>query len=162
MSTQDVERDAKHPRSTTKSSDSSSESAQSIDSYWESTSLLHPDLEEQSPNYKSTEIVTTEESGSQDEDSLDNHPTQKSVFAILSLLLIGVFISNADGTLVIATYGTISSDFGAFSDASWLTTSFSLAVCAAQPITGKLSDIYGRKGVLLTSYVLFAAGSVIW
>ncbi|KAG4427507.1 hypothetical protein IFR05_017011, partial [Cadophora sp. M221] len=59
-----------------------------------------------------------------------------------------------------ATYGTISSEFGALADASWLTTSYSLATCAVQPITGKLSDIYGRKGVLLGSYVLFAVGSV--
>lgn len=71
-------------------------------------------------------------------------------------------MSNADGSLVMATYGTISSEFGALADASWLTTSYSLATCAIQPITGKLSDIYGRKGVLLASYVLFAVGSVGW
>jgi MFS family permease len=70
----------------------------------------------------------------------------------------GVFISNADGSLVLATYGIISSEFGAFGDASWLTTGFALSVCAIQPLTGKLSDIFGRKGVLLTSYVLFSIG----
>ncbi|XMA11830.1 hypothetical protein WAI453_004621 [Rhynchosporium graminicola] len=74
--------------------------------------------------------------------------------------MIGVFVSNADGSLVLASYETISSDFGALADASWLTTSYSLASCAVQPITGNLSDIYGRKGVLLVSYVLFAIGSV--
>lgn len=63
---------------------------------------------------------------------------------------------------MLATYGTISSEFGALADAAWLTTSYSLATCAVQPITGKLSDIYGRKPVLLVSYVLFAVGSVIW
>lgn len=70
-------------------------------------------------------------------------------------------MSSADVCLVLATYGTISSEFGALADASWLTTTYSLATCAAQPVTGKLSDIYGRKGVLLTSYVLFALGSVV-
>jgi MFS family permease len=70
----------------------------------------------------------------------------------------GVFISNADGSLVLATYGTISSEFGAFGNASWLTTGFSLSVCAMQPLTGKLSDIFGRREVLLTSYVLFGIG----
>lgn len=71
-------------------------------------------------------------------------------------------MSNADGSLVMATYGTISSEFNALSNASWLTTAYSLATCAVQPITGKLSDIYGRKRVLLASYVLFAVGSVGW
>ena len=59
---------------------------------------------------------------------------------------------------MLATYGTISSDFGAFGNAMWLSTGFSLSVCAIQPLTGKLSDIFGRKGVLLVSYVLFGIG----
>ena len=71
-------------------------------------------------------------------------------------------MSNADGSLVMATYSTISSEFGALGEASWVTTSYALATCAVQPITGKLSDIYERKSVLLVSYVLFAVGSVIW
>ncbi len=70
-------------------------------------------------------------------------------------------IANADGMLVLATYGTIASEFGALKDAAWLTTAFQLAGCALQPIMGKLSDIYGRKHVLLISYVLFAAGCFI-
>ena len=72
-----------------------------------------------------------------------------------------MFISNADGSLVLATYGIISSEFGAFGNASWLTTGFALSVCAIQPLTGKLSDIFGRKEVLITSYVLFGIGCAV-
>lgn len=64
--------------------------------------------------------------------------------------------------LVIATYGPISSEFNALKDAAWLTTSFALAGSSIQPITGKLSDIYGRKSVLLVSYLLFTLGCIIW
>jgi MFS family permease len=78
------------------------------------------------------------------------------------LIVTGVLIAHADSMLVLATYGTIASEFNALKEASWLTTSFSLAVCALQPITGKLSDIYGRKNVLLISYVFFAVGCIIW
>ncbi|RDW82569.1 MFS general substrate transporter-47 [Coleophoma cylindrospora] len=90
----------------------------------------------------------------------DDQP-QTSPVATISLLLIGVLIANADTTLVLATYGTISSEFAAFSSGSWLTTAYSLACTAVQPIVGKLSDIYGRKRVLITSYVLFGLGTVI-
>lgn len=62
---------------------------------------------------------------------------------------------------MLATYGTISSEFDSFGDASWLTTGFTLATCAVQPLAGKLSDVYGRKAVLLVSYVLFAGGSIV-
>ncbi|KAL2061394.1 hypothetical protein VTL71DRAFT_7667 [Oculimacula yallundae] len=138
------------------------ESSESIEIYSDRTSLLSK--HSQGPGYRSVEIVSEEENelGSENEDDeISNHQSEeRSVMAIVGLLMIGVFMSNADGSLVLASYGTISSEFGALADASWLTTSYSLASCAVQPITGKLSDVYGRKGVLLASYVLFAVGSV--
>lgn len=36
-----------------------------------------------------------------------------------------------------------------------------MANCAAQPVVGKLSDIFGRKNVLLVCYVLFAIGCAL-
>ncbi|KAL8807167.1 MAG: hypothetical protein Q9182_000849 [Xanthomendoza sp. 2 TL-2023] len=45
----------------------------------------------------------------------------------------GCFIANADGSIVVATYGTISSDTGNLSSGSWLIVTFMLAVCAVQP-----------------------------
>jgi uncharacterized membrane protein YoaK (UPF0700 family) len=46
----------------------------------------------------------------------------------------GVFVANAEGSLVLATYGRISSEFNDFKNASWLVTSYVLAMTAAQPI----------------------------
>jgi len=137
-------------------SDNSSDSSESIGTYSERTALLLPDFDPQVTNYKNTVVTDTEAAP---KDYVKTTP--KGVFSILSLLLIGVFISNADGTLVLATYATISSSFNSFGEAAWLTTSYNLALCAVQPIVGKLSDIYGRKGVLLTSYTVFALGSVL-
>ncbi|CZT44585.1 related to multidrug resistance protein fnx1 [Rhynchosporium secalis] len=132
----------------------------------EQTSLLSKHSRDPDHKGADSEIDSEEEedrSGYEDEDDdevLSVQAPGESVIAIVGLLMIGVFVSNADGSLVLASYGTISSDFGALADASWLTTSYSLASCAVQPITGNLSDIYGRKGVLLLRYVLFAIGSV--
>lgn len=172
MAGQDVERLGAH-------TDTSSESSESLESYSERVSLLPPDVESRGSNYKSTEITTSAEAvssegGEGDVNEIENgnengngndndngKTNSKHLISILSLLLIGVFISSADGTLVMATYTTISSEFGAFGNAAWLTTSYSLASCAMQPIVGKLSDIYGRKPVLITSYAIFAVGSVL-
>ncbi|KUJ20103.1 MFS general substrate transporter [Mollisia scopiformis] len=108
-------------------------------------------------DYQSTDV------SSGDSSTLENETPQqpRSPIGIIALLLIGVLIAHADSMLVLATYGTIASEFGALKDAAWLTTSFSLAGCSTQPIMGKLSDIYGRKAVLLISYVLFAVGCVV-
>ncbi|KAF2663697.1 MFS general substrate transporter [Microthyrium microscopicum] len=91
-------------------------------------------------------------------------PPQQSVraiFAVLSVLLVGIFISQADGTLLLATIGSISSEFNDLETSGWLITSFGLAQCVTQPLYGKLSDIFGRKAVLQVAYLLFAVGGVI-
>ncbi|KAF2008123.1 MFS general substrate transporter [Amniculicola lignicola CBS 123094] len=81
-----------------------------------------------------------------------------AVARIIGVLLIGGFISNADGSLVLATHPVIASEFGALHDSSWILTSFALAAAATQPLFGKVSDVYGRKSVLLFAYALFGLG----
>ncbi|KAG9237112.1 major facilitator superfamily domain-containing protein [Amylocarpus encephaloides] len=77
-------------------------------------------------------------------------------FGIIAVLLIGAFVSNTDSSLVIATYGTISSEFNRLERGRWLVTASMLASCALQPICyGKLTNIYGRKEILLLCYLLF-------
>ncbi|KAJ5761771.1 uncharacterized protein N7511_005153 [Penicillium nucicola] len=83
------------------------------------------------------------------------------VATIIAVLLLGEFISNADATLVMAAAGRISSEFNRLRDASWLSTGYTLGLCAAQPMYGKVSDIYGRRPLLLISYFLFAVGCIL-
>jgi hypothetical protein len=84
--------------------------------------------------------------------------TSTPISRIILVLLIGGFISNADGSLLLATHPIIASEFNALQDSSWLVTSFALAMAATQPLYGKLSDIYGRKSLLLLAYTLFGLG----
>jgi hypothetical protein len=46
----------------------------------------------------------------------------------------GVFVANADTTIILATNSTIASNFLQLGYASWLTTSYILAMAAAQPV----------------------------
>ena len=50
----------------------------------------------------------------------------------------GVFLANADSSLLIATSATIASEFQELTRASWLLTSYALATCAAQPLVRRL------------------------
>jgi hypothetical protein len=64
---------------------------------------------------------------------------------------LGVFIANADGSLVLATSGTISSDFDDLGSAGWLITSYTLAMCAAQSLVSLLR-ICGSSRMLLANF----------
>ncbi|OCK73579.1 putative tetracycline-efflux transporter [Lepidopterella palustris CBS 459.81] len=88
-------------------------------------------------------------------------PHSQNIAGVISVLLLGVFIANADGSLVLATSGTISSEFDDLGSAGWLITSYTLAMCASQSLYGKLSDIYGRKSTILVSYIFFTLGCAI-
>ncbi|KAF2119489.1 major facilitator superfamily transporter [Lophiotrema nucula] len=97
----------------------------------------------------------------QEPQSTPQSNTPASIARIISVLLIGGFISNADGSLVLATHPVIASEFDALNESSWLLTSFALAAAATQPLYGKLSDIYGRKALLLCAYFLFGLGCAL-
>ncbi|KAH7381983.1 major facilitator superfamily domain-containing protein [Cadophora sp. MPI-SDFR-AT-0126] len=118
----------------------------------EETPLLHTQLATQQSDDLEGRVLETSHT------STPKTEPQKSPATIISVLLIGVFIANAEGSLVLATYGRISSEFNDLKNASWLVTSYVLAVSAVQPIYGKLSDIYGRAHMLLVAYALFALG----
>ncbi|KAL2008977.1 hypothetical protein VTN00DRAFT_7171, partial [Thermoascus crustaceus] len=91
----------------------------------------------------------------------DSVKVSTSIWGVISVLLLGEFVANADTTLIFASAGKISSEFSSFQDANWLSTAYTLGVCVAQPVYGKLGDIYGRKPLLLLAYALFALGSLI-
>ncbi|KAL4738344.1 major facilitator superfamily domain-containing protein [Aspergillus similis] len=118
------------------------------------------------PKYQAVDTigtnVTDEESDAVPE-SPSNPPVEvlTSVGSIIAVLLLGEFISNADGTLVMAATARISSEFNRLQGAAWLSTGYTLGVCVAQPMYGKLSDIYGRKPLLLWSYFFLALGCVV-
>ncbi|RDW63810.1 hypothetical protein BP6252_11355 [Coleophoma cylindrospora] len=86
---------------------------------------------------------------------------ETNVIGIICVLLLGEFIANIDSTLIFAVSGEIASGMGRLQDASWLSTAYTLGVCALQPVYGKLSDIFGRKPLLLIAYLIFALGCII-
>ena len=76
----------------------------------------------------------------------------------------GVFIANADGSLVIASSQHIVSEFHALSDASWLVTSHVLAQCASQPLVSVMnrpSESTTEKTESMESSAISSAGSII-
>ena len=77
---------------------------------------------------------------------------------ILPAIGIGVWLSAADQTLVVSSYGRIGSDLKELNKTNWIATAYFLTLTSFQPLYGKLSDIFGRKPMLLSAYLIFGLG----
>jgi len=87
-------------------------------------------------------------------------PPPRFVLAFAGLLL-GMFIAALDQTIMATALPTIAGDLGGLGDLSWVVTVYVLGAAAATPIWGKASDLYGRKGLLRASVVIFILFSAL-
>ncbi|MEU6676764.1 MDR family MFS transporter [Streptomyces sp. NPDC046925] len=76
-------------------------------------------------------------------------------------LMVTILLAMLDNMIVSPAMPTIVGDLGGIEHLSWVVTAYMLATAASTPIWGKLGDMYGRKGVFLTSIVIFLLGSVL-
>jgi MFS family permease len=56
---------------------------------------------------------------------------------------------------------TLGRVFNDASVSSWVGTAYLLTSTACQPMYGRLSDIFGRKVILLASMAIFLLGSIL-
>ncbi len=76
-------------------------------------------------------------------------------------VMLAMFLSALDQTVVGTAMPRIISDLGGFSQYTWLTTAYIITSAVTIPITGKLTDIYGRKYFYLAGLVVFMLGSIL-
>ena len=75
--------------------------------------------------------------------------------------LASVFITAIESTIVATAMPTIVGDLGGFELLSWVFTAYLLTQAVTTPIYGRLSDLYGRKPILLLGIALFLLGSAL-
>jgi fucose permease len=83
------------------------------------------------------------------------------VAIIMVALCLAVFLAALDVTIVTTALPTISEDFQSTSGYTWIGSAFLLANSASIPSWGKISDIFGRKPMLLCANVIFFIGSLL-
>jgi EmrB/QacA subfamily drug resistance transporter len=84
----------------------------------------------------------------------------RSMYVVIFSLMIAVLLAMLDNMIVGTAMPTIVGELGGLEHLSWVVTAYTLTTAASTPIWGKLGDMFGRKGVFLTSIVLFLAGSM--
>src|SRR6185312_10740 len=84
----------------------------------------------------------------------------KAIRAIMIGILLAMFLSALEQTIVAPALPTIGRTFNDVGNLSWVVTAYLLANTAMTPLFGKLSDIYGRRWMMLAAIAIFIAGSV--
>lgn len=87
--------------------------------------------------------------------------TKLQTSLIVVALCSAVFLAALDVTITTVAIPTISRDFSSASGYTWIGSAYLLANAAAAPSWGKISDIFGRKPVLLTAVGIFWVGSLL-
>jgi len=83
-----------------------------------------------------------------------------TVRTIVAGIMLAMFLSALEQTIVAPALPAIGKSLGDVDDLSWVITSYLLALTAATPLFGKLSDIYGRRAILLLAIGIFVVGSI--
>src|SRR4051794_37138024 len=87
--------------------------------------------------------------------------TPGEVHTILLSLMLTMFLAALDQTIVATALPTIGRQFHDVTSLSWVITAYLLASTAVAPVFGTLSDIYGRRAMIVAAMSLFVAGSVL-
>ncbi len=107
----------------------------------------------------------TEQIARQESDELNTEGfralPKREVILTMAAVMLAMFLSSMDQTVVGTAMPRIIADLGGFAHYTWVTTAYLVTSTAVLPITGKLTDIYGRKWIYTFGIIIFLIGSAL-
>ncbi|MGH1490254.1 MAG: MDR family MFS transporter [Acidimicrobiales bacterium] len=79
----------------------------------------------------------------------------------MSGLLLGLFLSSTEQSVVATALPTMAGEFGAANRIAWVVSAYLLTSTITTPLYGKMSDLFGRRIVYQTAIAMFIVGSVL-
>src|SRR5215207_3211047 len=87
--------------------------------------------------------------------------SHRQILTILAGLMMAMLLAALDQTIVATSIRTIADDLNGLSLQAWATTAYLITATVTTPLYGKLSDLYGRKPLILIAMSVFLVGSVL-
>ncbi|EGY15313.1 hypothetical protein VD0002_g2832 [Verticillium dahliae] len=119
------------------------------------------DLEGKTANPDSALSQSAEAEASAPSDEPEAGRTKLQTTVIVGSLCAALFLSALDITIITTAVPTIAQEFRSSAGFVWIGSAYTLANAACVPIWGKVSDIFGRKNILLTAIAVFWVGSLL-
>lgn len=92
---------------------------------------------------------------------MHHHLSLRSKIIVMISVMASMFLVALDQTIIATALGKIVEEFNAFDSLSWIVTAYLLTTTITVPIAGKLSDLFGRRVILLIGVAIFGIGSLI-
>jgi EmrB/QacA subfamily drug resistance transporter len=80
---------------------------------------------------------------------------------VLAAVMLSTALVAVDSTIIATAVPSVVRDIGGFAEFPWIFSVYLLAQAVSVPVYGKLSDLFGRKPVVLWGIGLFLAGSIM-
>jgi EmrB/QacA subfamily drug resistance transporter len=80
---------------------------------------------------------------------------------VLAAIMLSTALVAVDSTIIATAVPSVVKDIGGFAQFPWIFSVYLLAQAVSVPVYGKLSDLFGRKPVVLFGIGLFLAGSIM-
>ena len=90
-----------------------------------------------------------------------HHITKREKAIVLGAVMSGLFLVALDQTIVSTALGAIVKQFQSYSSLGFIVTAYMLTTTVTVPIAGKLSDMFGRRKLLLIGVILFTLASLL-
>ncbi|HEX6258522.1 MAG TPA: MDR family MFS transporter [Candidatus Saccharimonadales bacterium] len=90
-----------------------------------------------------------------------HHISFKQKLIVMLAVMSGMFLVALDQTIMTTALTNITEEFNSFSSLGWIVTAYLLTSTIIVPIAGKLSDVFGRRPMLLIGVGLFTLASLL-
>ncbi|KAM0724000.1 hypothetical protein Q7P37_000991 [Cladosporium fusiforme] len=90
-----------------------------------------------------------------------DEPSTRRLVLTMGSMWMSTFFAALDSTIVATLSAPISASFNSFTLFSWLASGYLITNAAFQPLSGKLTDIYGRRAGLAFATTFFAIGTLM-
>lgn len=83
------------------------------------------------------------------------------LLTVMTALMMALFLQALDQTMVGTAMPRIVASLNGFDRYAWVVTAYLLGTTMFLPIAGRLSDMFGRKGFVVSGIALFVVGAVL-